>query len=38
MKKYVALFLIAVTLLTLAACGSKDALPEHGLLISEMTA
>ena len=26
MKKYVALFLIAVTLLTLAACGSKDAL------------
>ena len=25
MKKYVALFLIAVTLLTLAACGSKDA-------------
>ena len=26
MRKYVALFLIAVTLLTLAACGSKDAL------------
>lgn len=32
MRKYVALFLIAVTLLTLAACGSKDALagPRHG--------
>lgn len=26
MRKFVALFLIAVTLLTLAACGSKDAL------------
>ena len=26
MKKYVALLLIAVALLTLAACGSKDAL------------
>ena len=26
MRKYVALFLIAVMLLTLAACGSKDAL------------
>ena len=26
MRKYVALLLIAVALLTLAACGSKDAL------------
>ena len=26
MKKYVALFLVVVTLLTLTACGSKDAL------------
>ena len=26
MRKYVALLLIVVTLLTLAACGSKDAL------------
>ena len=28
MKKYVALLLIAAALLTLAACGSKDALAE----------
>ena len=28
MRKYVALFLSVVTLLTLAACGSKDALAE----------
>ena len=28
MKKFVALLLIVVTLLTLSACGSKDA--EHG--------